>query len=145
MIDNPRHVGLQRRVQQARLRALHLAAVAAPALRIEEQVVTPQQLRHVCLQRHEVHRIFHVAAYRHRAGHMTMQESERSAEQVDAGGNDRRTDAVVVEHERFGQVIGVTPVIGRVDDASCARRGLDDLDVLADAVRSCAGSDRADA
>ena len=133
MIDNPRYVGLQRRVQQPGLRALHLAAVAAPAFRIEEEVVTAQQLRDVRLQRDQVHRIFHVAADRHRAGHVTMQQPERAAEQIDAGGDDRRPDAVVVEHQRLDQVVGVTPVIGRVDDAARARGGLDDLDVLADA------------
>ena len=61
-----------------------------------------------------------------------MQQAERAAEEIDARGDDRRADAVVVEHERFGQVIGVTPVIGRVDDASRARGGLDDVDVLAE-------------
>ena len=127
-----RHVGLQRRVQQAGLRALQLAAVAAPPFRIEEQVVRAQQFGHVGLQRHEVHRILGVAADRHRAGHVTMQQTERSAEQVDARGDDRRADTVVVEHERLGEIVGVALVVRRVDDASRARGGLHDIDVLAE-------------
>ena len=44
-------------------------------------------------------------------------QAERAAEQVDAGGDERRPDAVVVEHERLDEVVGVALVVRRVDDA----------------------------
>ena len=79
-----RMLGLQRRVHQAGLRRLDLAAVAAAAFRVEEEVVLAQQLRDVGLQRHQVGRVLGVAADRNRAGDVAMQQAERTAEQVDA-------------------------------------------------------------
>ena len=48
---------------------------------------------------------------------MLVNEAEGAAEEIDAGGDERRPNAVVVEHERLDEVIGVTLVIRRVDDA----------------------------
>ena len=62
-----------------------------------------------------------------------MDQTERTAEQVDPRSDDRRPDPVVVEHERFDQVVGMAPMVRRVDDAAAARRGFDWLEVLADA------------
>ena len=47
---------------------------------------------------------------------MAVEEAEGTAEQVDAGRDERRTDAVVVEHQRFDQVVGMALVIRRVND-----------------------------
>ena len=140
-----RAFGRQRRVNQPGLRRLQLAAVAASAFRIEEEVVLLQHLRDVRLQRDQVRRILRVAADRDRAGDVAMQQAERTAEQVDARGDERRPDAVVVEHQRLDQIVGVALVIRRVDDAvrrACrGRRGAGSRAC----VRSCGESDRADA
>jgi len=109
--------GGQRRLEQSGLGELQLAAVAAPAFRIEEQVVLLENLRDIRLQRDEVRRVFGVAANRNRAGDVLVEQPERSAEKIDAGGDERRSNAVVVEHERFDEVVGVALVIRRVDDA----------------------------
>ena len=63
-----------------------------------------------------------------------MDQAERAAEQIDSRGDDRRPDAVVVEHQRLDQVVGVAPVVRGIDDAPAARRGFDRLEVLADAL-----------
>ena len=60
-------------------------------------------------------------------------QAERTSEQVDAGGNDRRSDAVVVEDQRLDEVIQVALVIRDVDDPPRFRRLLRDFDVLVDA------------
>ena len=109
---------------------LQLAAVAAAALGIEQQIVAAQQLGDVRLQRDQVRRILGVAADGNRAGHVLVDQAERPAEQVDAGGDDRRPHAVVVEHERLDEIVGVALVVRRVDDAARARGRLDDLEVL---------------
>ena len=109
---------------------LQLAAVAASALRVEEQVVALQQLCDVRLQCDQIRGILGVAADGNRPRDMPVQQAERSAEQVDAGRNDRRPDLVVVEHQRLDQVVGVALVIRGVDDAALGRRGLRDLDAL---------------
>ena len=102
-------------MQQPGLRRLQLARVAAASLDVEEQIVPLQQLGDIRLQRDEVGRILRVAADGNRARHVPMDEPERAAEQVDAGRDHRRTDAVVVEHERFDQVIEMRLVIRDVD------------------------------
>ena len=110
--------------------ALQLAAVAAAAFGIEQQIVAAQQLGDVRLERDQVRRILRVAADRNRAGHVLVDQPERPAEQVDARGDDGRPHAVVVEHERLDEIVGVALVVRRVDDASGARRRLDDLEML---------------
>ena len=42
-----------------------------------------------------------------------MDQAERAAKQIDSGRDDRWPDAVVVEHERFDQIVGVTAVVRR--------------------------------
>ena len=121
-------------MQQAGLRRLQLAGVAASALDVEEQVAALQQLGDVGLQRDQVGRVLGVAPDRDRAGDVAVKQAERPAEQVDAGGRDRRPDAVVVEHERLDQVVEVRLVVRDVDDAARARRLLRDGDVLVDAL-----------
>ena len=117
-------------MQQPGLRRLQLAAVAPPALGIEQQIVATQQLGDVRLERHEIRRVLGIAADRDRARHVPVDQAERSAEQIDAGGDDRRPHAVVVEDDRLDEIVGVALVIGRVDDASGARRGFDDVEML---------------
>ena len=136
---------LQRRVEQPGLRRLQLAAVAAAAFRIEEQIVLLEDLGDVRLQRDQVRRILRVAADRDRAGDVPVDQTERTAEQVDAGGDERRPDAVVVEHERLDQVVGVALVVRRVDDAVRADRGRDVVQVLVLALDLAEDRDRADA
>ena len=126
----PGHLRRQRRVQQPGLRRLQLAAVASPAFGIEQQVVAPQQLGDVRLERDEIGRVLGIAADRNRAGHVLVNQPERTAEEIDAGGDDRRTHAVVVEHDRLDEIVGVALVIRRVDDAPGARGRLDDLEML---------------
>ena len=94
-------------MQQPGLRRLQLARVAAPALDVEQQIVPLQQLGDVRLERDQVCGILGVAPDRNRAGDVPVDQAERPAEQVDAGGDDRRADAVVVEHQRLDQVIEV--------------------------------------
>ena len=118
MITRLATLGLQRRVEQPGLRRLQLAAVAAAAFDVEEQVVPLQQLGDVRLERDEVRRILGVAADRNRAGDVAVEQAERPAEQVDAGGDDRRPDAVVVEHQRLDQVVEMALVVRDVDDAA---------------------------
>ena len=65
---------------------------------------------------------------------MPVEQAERSAEQVDARGDDRRPDAVVVEHQRLDEVVEMRLVIRDVDDAPGARRLLRDRDVFVDAL-----------
>ncbi len=59
-----------------------------------------------------------------------MDQAERTAEEIDAGGDERRTNVVVVEHQRLDQIVGVAPVIRRVDDPVAARGGDDVMQVL---------------
>ncbi len=61
---------------------------------------------------------------------MLVDQAERTAEQVDAGGDERRPDAVVVEHQRLDQIIGMAAMIRGVDDAVRADRGGDVMQVL---------------
>ena len=69
-----------------------------------------------------------------RAGHVFVDEAERPAEQVDAGGDDRRTNPAIVEHERLDEIVDVAAMIGCVNDAVMLR-GVDrEADVLADAL-----------
>ena len=75
---------VERRVNQSGLRRLQLAAVAASAFRIEEQVVLLQHLGDVRLERDQVGRILGVAADRDRAGDVAVDQAERAAEQIDA-------------------------------------------------------------
>ncbi len=121
--DRPgrRRSARERRVNQPGLRRLQLAAVAASAFRIEEQVVLLEDLGDVRLQRDQVRRILGVAADRNRAGDVPVKQAERTAEQVDAGGDERRPDAVVVEHQRLDEIVGVALVVRGVDDAVRAR------------------------
>ena len=138
--------GRQRRVNQAGLRRLQLAAVAASAFRVEEQIVLLQHLGDVRLQRDQVGRILGVAPDRDRAGDVAVDQAERAAEQVDAGGDQRRPDAVVVEHERLDQIVGVAACgstrrrCGALRDGR-RRRGAGSRACA----RSSGGSDRADA
>ena len=130
MMTRSRRPAVERRVDQAGLGRLQLAAVAASAFRIEEQVVLLQHLGDVRLQRDEVRRILRVAPDRDRAGDVAVKQAERTAEQVDARGDERRPHAVVVEHERLDQVVGMALVVRRVDDAVRARRVQDVVQVL---------------
>ena len=61
---------------------------------------------------------------------MPVEQAERAAEQVDARRDERRADAVVVEHQRLDQVVGVALVIRRVDDPMRADGGHDVVQVL---------------
>ena len=79
-----------------------------------------QHLGDVRLEGDEIRRIFGVAADRNGAGDVLVNQSERPAEQVDAGRDERRTDAVVVEDQRLDQVVGMALVVRRVDDAVIA-------------------------
>ena len=120
------HVGLVRaqgRMQQAGLRRLHLAAVAPAALDVEEEVVLFEHLRHIRFERHQVGRIAAVPSNRNRTGDVPVHQAERTAKKVDAGGNQRRANAVVVEHERLDEVIGVALVIRGVHHTVAGRRG----------------------
>ena len=126
----------ERGMNQPGLGRLQLAAVAPAAFRIEEQVVLLQDLGDVRFQRDQVGGILRVAADRDRAGHVAMEQAERPAEQVDPGGDERRAHAVVVEHERFDEIVGVALVVRRVDDAMRARRVQDVVEVLAACARS---------
>ena len=127
-------VGGQRGVNQSGLERFQLAAVAAPALGIEEQVVLLEHLGDVRLERDQVRGILRVAADRDGAGHVALDQAERPAEQIDPGGDQRRPDAVVVEHERLHQVVDVAPVVRDVDDAVLALGGRHLRQVLADAL-----------
>ena len=77
-------IGLERRLEQAGLRRLQLAAVAAAALGVIEEVAPLEQLRDVRAERHEIERVLAVAADRDRARHVPMEQAERAAEQIDA-------------------------------------------------------------
>ena len=68
-----------------------------------------------------------VAADRNRAGDVPVNQPERTAEQVDARGDERRADAVVVEDQRLDQVVGVALVVRRVDDAVARASARDDV------------------
>ena len=48
---------------------------------------------------------------------MAVQQAQRAAEQVDARGDERRPHAVVVEHQRLDEVVGMALVVRRVHDA----------------------------
>ncbi len=125
---------LHRRVQQTGLRRFHLSGVAAAALDVEHQVVALQQFRDVGLQRDQVGRILGVAPDRNGAGHVPVDQPEWSAKQVDACGNDRRPNAVIVEQQRLDQVVEMALVIRDVDHAAGAGCLLGNLDVLRDPV-----------
>ena len=94
----------------------------------------PQELGDVGLERDEIRRIFAVPPDGNRAGDVTVDQAERSAEQVDAGGDDRRADAVLVEHQRADEIVDVALVVRCVDHAAGARGCLDDVEVLAQAL-----------
>jgi hypothetical protein len=63
-----------------------------------------------------------------------VQQTERTAEQVDAGGGDRGANAVVVEYQGLDEIVQVRLVVRDVDHASGARRGLRGRDVFVDAL-----------
>ena len=123
-------VRLQRGVQEARLRRLQLARIAAAAFDVEEQIVPIQQLGYVGLQGDEICRVLGIAADRDRAGHVPVDQPERAAEEIDPGRDDRRSHAVVIEDQRLDEVIEMALVIGDVDDAAAASGLLRDGDVL---------------
>src|SRR5207249_3448046 len=77
-------------------------------------------------QRDEIGGILDVASNRNRPRDIAVNETERTTEQVDAGGNQRGANPVVVEDQRLDQIVGVTAMIGRVDDPVAAR-GVDDV------------------
>jgi hypothetical protein len=104
-------------MQQPGLGWLELAAVAAAALGIEEQIVPLQQLGDVSLERDEIRRIFCVAADGDRAGDMAVEQAQRATEQVDAGSDDRRAYPEIVEHQGLDQIVRMTAVVRRVNDA----------------------------
>ena len=114
--DEVRTVGGERRVHQTRFRRLQLAAVAAASFRVEEQIVLLQDLGDVGLERDEVGGILRIATDRNRAGDVAVNQAERAAEQVGAGGDERRPDAVVVERERLDEVVDVALVVRRVNE-----------------------------
>ena len=58
-----------------------------------------------------------------------MDEPERPAEQVDARGNHRRTDAVL-EDQRLDQVVDVAAMVRDIDDPVLCRGTLEAIDVL---------------
>ncbi len=120
----------QRGVNQSNPGRLQLAAVAAAAFGIEEQIVLLDDLGDVRLEGDQVRRILGVAADGNRPGHVAVEETEGAAEQVDAGRDERRADAVVVEHQRFDEVVGMALVIRRVDDPVRAGRRSDMVQVL---------------
>ena len=51
---------------------------------------------------------------------MAVDDAERSAEQIDAGGDDRRPHAVVLERERLDEIVEMALVVRDVDDATVA-------------------------
>ena len=120
--DEVGSVRRQRRIEQAGLRRLQLAAVAAAAFRVEEQVVLLENFRNVRLQRDQVRGILHVAPDRYGARHVLVNQSEGTAEQIDARGDERWTNPVVVEYQRFNQVIGMALVVRRVHNPVRADR-----------------------
>jgi hypothetical protein len=63
-----------------------------------------------------------------------VNQPERTAEEVDAGGDERRSDAVIVEHQRLDQVIGVAFVVRRVDQPVIADRVEDMMEVFVMAI-----------
>jgi hypothetical protein len=124
---------LQCGVDEPRLGTLDVAAVTATALRIEEQIVLPEQFRHVRLERDQVRGVLRVAPNRNGAGDVFVEQPEWAAKQVDPGSDDRRPHVVVVQHEQFDQVVGVALVVRGVHDATGARGALDDIEMLGDA------------
>ena len=63
-----------------------------------------------------------------------MEQPERAAEEIDARGEDRRTNAVVVEHQRLDEVVEMALVIRDVERRGRARvASARVLDVLGDA------------
>jgi hypothetical protein len=121
---------LQRRVQQACFRRLQLAAVAASAFRIEEQIVLLQDLGDVGLQRDQVRGVLRVPSDRDRAGDVPVEQAQRTAEQVDAGRDERRPNPVVVQRERLHEVIDMALVIRRVHNPVRLGRGYDVVEVF---------------
>ena len=91
-----------------------------------------QELRNVRFERDEVRGILGVAPDGNRARDVSVQQTQRTAEEIDPRGDDRRPDAVVVEHERLDQVIEMTLVIGDVDRATGMGRGASNPDALFD-------------
>ena len=66
---------------------------------------------------------------------MAVQQPERAAEQVDAGGDHGGAHSVVVEDERLDEIIDVALVVRGVDDAPALANGiLRAFDVLLPAV-----------
>jgi hypothetical protein len=59
-----------------------------------------------------------------------LDQPERATEQVDARGDQRRPQVVVVEDQGLDQVVQVALVVRDVDDAAAPRRPPGDLDVL---------------
>ena len=123
---------LQHGVHQAGLRRLQVAAVAAPALDVEHQVVSLQEFRHVRLQGDQIGRVLRVAANRDGSGHVAVHEPERPAEQVDSRRDHGRADALVVQHQRLDQVVDVAAVVRDVHDAPAGGCGVDAVGVLGD-------------
>jgi hypothetical protein len=104
-------VGTEAGAEQPGLRVLQLAAVAAAAFGIEEQIVGVEQRADVGLQRDQVGGILGIAPDRQRPRDVLVDEPERPAEQVDAGGDDRWPDSRIVQHQRFDQVVGVAAMV----------------------------------
>ena len=121
------------RMQQSGLEGLELAAVAPSAFGIEEQIVLLQDFGDVGLERDQVRGILGVAADRQRAGDVLVDQPERPAEQVDAGGDDRRPDARIVEDQRLDEIVDVAAMVRRVHDTALLDGVDGELLMLADA------------
>ncbi len=126
--------GGQRRAEQTGLGRLELAAVAAAAFRVDEQIVFLQDLGDIRLERRQVHRIFQVPTDGDRPRHVAMEQPERPAKHVDPRRDERRPHAVVVEHQQLDDRVGVALVVGGVHDPVRPRRRQDVLQVFRDAL-----------
>ena len=141
--DHPvRGSGRQGGMNESRLRALDLTAVASTSLGIEEQVVFSGERGHVRFQRDQVGRVLHVAADWNRARDVTM-DSPMVRRTGLSGGNNRRPAPVLVQYQQLDEVIGVTLVVDAYTTRPArvaARAG----SMCREYARFCEESDRAD-
>ena len=77
-----------------------------------------EQFRHVRFQRDQIRRVPGVAPDRNGAGDVFVQQAKRPAEEIDAGRDNRRTHAVLVEHEQLDEIVRMALMVRCVDHAA---------------------------
>ena len=132
--------GAQRHRDHAALRRQQAAGARATAFdEVFDREALAEQLRHVFGKHRRVQRIGLEAAPQEESAAAAQHRADHRQVQIDAGGDVRRHDAVLVEQVTQQQVIHVAAMAGHIDDLVAGRHLLElvqvmDADAVVDAV-----------